>query len=170
MGLIDFFKKKQTRFLMPDISYYNPSSEWSFDNDDKSSRYIENGYKTLPNVYGLISAILQKSTIVPFEIYKVKSRSAEQKYKALMKDGKNVTKALAYKAKAYDQVYDTDLEKLLLKPNEYQSRQDYLWEVDGYKLLTGNSYVYTIKLGNKSKELHPIPSPFVDLIVKGGQV
>jgi HK97 family phage portal protein len=167
MGLIDFFKKKQTRFLMPDISYFNPSSEWAFDNDDKSSRYIENGYKTLPNVYGLISAILQKSTIVPFEVYKVKSRSAEQKYKALMKDGKNVTKALAYKAKAYDQVYDTDLEKLLLNPNGYQSRQDYLWEVDGYKLLTGNSYVYTIKLGNKSKELHPIPSPFVDLIVKG---
>ena len=39
-----------------------------------------------------------------------------------MKDGKNVTKALMYKAKAYDQVYDTDLEQLLLKPNGYQSR------------------------------------------------
>ena len=43
------------------------------------------------------------------------------------------------------------------------------WEIDGYKLLTGNSYLFTgASIANKPKELHNIPSPFVSLKVKGG--
>ena len=43
---------------MPDISYFNPSNEWAFDNDDKSSKYIENGTirKHCLTFTGLISA------------------------------------------------------------------------------------------------------------------
>ena len=168
MGFKDLFRSKATRFLMPNISLrFNSTGEWLFDNDNKNDSYINNGFKELPNVYGLIMAILKKSTIVPFEVYQVKSRSNEQKYKALMQDPKNVVKALKYKALAYDKVEDSDLEQLLLNANTYQTLQELLWEIDGYKLLTGNSFAYTPKVGNKPKEIHNVPSPFVDMIVNG---
>src|SRR5690606_25314843 len=80
---------------------------------------------------------------------------------------KNVVKALKYKALAYDKVEDSDLEQLLLNANTYQTLQELLWEIDGYKLLTGNSFAYTPKVGNKPKEIHNVPSPFVDMIVNG---
>jgi HK97 family phage portal protein len=168
MGFKDLFRSKARGFNIPNISLrFNSSGEWLFDNDNKNDSYINNGFKELPNVYGLIMAILKKSTIVPFEVYQVKSRANEQKYKALMQDPKNVLKALKYKALAYDKVEDSELEQLLLDPNTYQTNQELNYEIDGYKLLTGNSYAYTPKVGNKPKEIHNVPSPFVEMIVKG---
>lgn len=168
MGFKDLFRSKASRTLFPSISLrFNSVGEWLFDNDNSNDSYINNGYKELPNVYGLIMAILKKSTIVPFEIYEVKSKSSEQKYKALMKDPRNFTKALKYKALAYDKVENTELEQLLLNPNSYQTLQELMWEIDGYKLLTGNSFTYIPKIGGKAKEIHNVPSPFVDPIVKG---
>jgi HK97 family phage portal protein len=70
------------------------------------------------------------------------------------------------KNEAYDKVENSDLEKLLLNPNNYQTLNDLNWNLDGYKMLTGNSYAYLIKVGSTS-ELHAIPSPFVDVKVKG---
>lgn len=133
--------------------------------DEKADSFIKNGYKELPNVYGLIEAILSKSTIVPFEVFKVKSRSKEQKYKAMMESG-NYVKALKYKAEAYERVENSLVEELLLNPNEYQSGTQLNYDIDGYQLLTGNSYLYHIGVGS-AHELHSIPSPCVDIRVSG---
>lgn len=144
----------------------NSSGEWVYPSDNAND-YIDKGYKQLPNVYAIISLILQKSTIVPFEVYKVKDKSKERKYKAMMRDSRNIVKALKLKNEAYEKVENTDLDALLNNPNEYQSLEQLWWEIDGYKLLTGNSYLYGIEVGSKPKELHSIPSPFVDLKVSG---
>lgn len=141
------------------------SGEWIYP-DSKSDTYIDKGYKELPNVYGLIEAILSKSTIVPFEVFKVKSRSKELKYKAMMESG-NYIKALQYKAEAYEKVENSDIEQLLLTPNDYQTTNEFNYNIDGYKLLTGNSYAYHIGVGS-TNELHSIPSPCVDILVSGG--
>lgn len=140
------------------------SGEWIYP-DSKSDTYIDKGYKELPNVYGLIEAILSKSTIVPFEVFKVKSRSKELKYKAMMESG-NYIKALQYKAEAYEKVENSIIEQLLLQPNNYQSGTDLNYDLDGYKLLTGNSYAYHIGVGS-THELHSIPAPCVDIKVSG---
>lgn len=147
----------------------NTQGQWVFDNDNRDDSYIKNGYKELPNVYGLISAILKKSTIVPFEVYKVKSLANEKKYKSWMDAGNNPNSIKTKKLKddSYDQIYGSDIEKLLLNPNDYQTLEELWWEIDGYKLLTGNSYTYMMRLGSKIKELHSIASPFVSLKVKG---
>src|SRR5690606_15048718 len=123
MGLIDFFRKKAAPKLYFSV---NQNGVWLFNNNDNADTYIDGGFKELPNVYGLIMAILKKSTIVPFEVYKVKSQVAEQKYKAMLKDGKNVMRLKKLKNDAFDQVYGTDLEKLLLNPNSYQTLEE-LW-------------------------------------------
>lgn len=143
----------------------NKSGEWVYP-DSKSDTYIDKGYKELPNVYGLIEAITSKSTIVPFEVFKVKNKSKERKYKALMESGHYV-KALQYKAEAYEKVEGSMIENMLLTPNNYQTAKQLNEEIDGYYLLTGNAYVYVLKVGSTG-ELHTIPSPCVDIKVSGG--
>lgn len=170
MGTFDKLKQKAINILGGKASNYNvkwtlsKSGEWIYP-DEKSDTYINKGFKELPNVYGLIEAILSKSTIVPFEVFKVKSRSKELKYKALMDSG-NYVKALQYKAEAYEKVDNTDIELMLLRPNDYQTINEFNYNIDGYKLLTGNSYAYHISVGSLH-ELHSIPSPCVDILVKG---
>ena len=107
MGFLDIFKKQRQQL---NLSFQiNSSGEWIFNNQDKDDTYIQNGYKELPNVYGIITAILKKSTIIPFEVYKVKSKSKELKYKALMHDGNNAVKALRFKEQAYDKIENSDI-------------------------------------------------------------
>ena len=170
MGTLDKLREKAINILSKKERNYSvnwtisKSGEWVYP-DSNSDTYINKGFKELPNVYGLIEAILTKSTIVPFEVFKVKSKSKELKYKALMESG-NYIKALQYKAEAYDKVEGSAIEQLLYKPNDYQCTQDFNYDIDGYKLLTGNSYAYHIGAGS-THELHPIPAPCVDIKVSG---
>jgi len=162
MGIFDRFFKKAINL---NVNWtLSKSGEWVYP-DSKSDTYIDKGYKELPNVYGLIEAILSKSTIVPFEVFKVKSRSKELKYKAMMESG-NYIKALKYKAEAYDKVENSVIEQLLLNPNDYQNTAEQNYDIDGYKLLTGNSYLYHIGVGS-THELHTLPAPCVDIKVSG---
>ena len=163
MSIFDRFFKKAVNL---NVNWtLSKSGEWIYP-DEKSDTYIGKGYKELPNVYGLIEAILSKSTIVPFEVFKVKSRSKELKYKAMMDSG-NYVKALKYKAEAYERVENSAVEELLLTPNDYQSGTQLNYDIDGYVLLTGNSYLYHIGVGS-THELHSIPAPCVDIKVSGG--
>jgi len=155
MALFDFLGRKQRNY---NVTWtLNKYGEWVYP-DEKSDAYINDGYKKLPNVYALIAFILSKTTIVPFEIYKVKSASKERKYKAMMNNPRNFAKALQLKNEAYDKAENTDLEKMLLNPNTYQALEDLWWEIDGYKMLTGNSYLYHIGVGS-TNEVHNIPAP-----------
>lgn len=170
MGTFDKLREKAINILRGKAANYNvswtisESGTWIYP-DSKSDTYIEKGYKELPNVYGLIEAILSKSTIVPFEVFKVKSRSKELKYKAMMDSG-NYVKALKYKAEAYERVENSIVEQLLLTPNDYQSGTQLNYDIDGYVLLTGNSYLYHMGVGS-THELHSVPSPCVDIKVSG---
>lgn len=162
MSIFDRFFKKAVNL---NVNWtLSKSGEWIYP-DEKLDTYIGKGYKELPNVYGLIEAILSKSTIVPFEVFKVKSKSKELKYKALMKSGDYVG-AILMKAEAYEKVENTVIEELLLTPNDYQTTSEFNYNIDGYKLLTGNSYAYHIAVGS-THELHSIPSPCVDILVSG---
>lgn len=148
----------------------NSAGEWIYQTG--SNAYINEGYKGMPNLYGIISLIASKSSIVPFEIFTKKSESKYRKYKAALKNAsstKDYARCIKLKAEALDKVENTELEKLLNAPNNYQSGEQLNQEIDGYKLLTGNSIIYQMALteGGKPKELHNIPSPLVDMVVKG---
>lgn len=168
MGWFDFSKKKKYDGLVWTI---NSAGEWVFPND-KADDYIKEGYKSLPNVYSVITMILQKSTIVPFEIFTIKNDSKYRKYKATIANAKEIrdySRTVKLKAESLEKVENSEIEKLLSNPNDYQSTEQLWWETDGYKLLTGNSILYGLPLveGGKPKELHSIPSPCVELKVKG---
>lgn len=163
MSIFNFSKKQKVPNRIGwDIS---PTANWVFP-DDKATTYIQEGYKQVPNCYSIISSILKKTTLPPVQIMKIKNKKQYTKYKASVNGGYNV-KSLQYKAEALEEVNNHELYELFSNPNSYQDINSLWWEIDGYKLLTGNSYCYVLKVGNKPKEMHSIPSPFVTQQVKG---
>lgn len=154
----------------------NTNTFWVYP-DGSTDSYIDDGYKELPNLYAIISRIVEKSSIVPFEIYRVKkgSESKYRRYKVMMsqaREFKDYARALKYKNDSLEKVEGTDLERLLNKPNELQNIEQLWYEIDGYKLLTGNSILYMMAASSRSrpKELFHVPSPKVELIVKGSSI
>jgi len=149
---------------------YSPG-QW-FWPDDNQDVYIQKGYKDLPNVYGIISLIAQKSAIVPFEVFRITNKGQERKYRAkikLAKSPKDYAEAMTLKHMSMQKVENTDLEALLNNPNEFQSTEEMFEQLDGYKLLTGNSYLWAWTPGvgiNSSKpmELHVPPSTMVSIV------
>lgn len=131
--------------------------------EDKSVSYIDKGYKSLPNLYGVISWILSKSSIVPHETFTVKNESKYRKYQAQIKTAKttkDVANAMLTKSQALEKVEGTALDLLLQSPNTYQSTQEFYESLDGYLLLTGNGYMYHLQAGG-ANELHSLVSPAV---------
>src|SRR4030042_1947568 len=101
-----------------------------------------------------------------------KAQGKYQKYKSLMQLAKTTSdfaNIVKYKNEAFDKVENTEIENLLLNPNNQQSTQELFESLDGYKLLTGNAYLFGITPGlglnaTKPKELYSIPSPMVSII------
>lgn len=153
------------------LQYVFSAAQWIWP-DDNQNVYITNGYKDIPNLYGIISLIIQKSSIVPFEIYQVKNRSKYNKYKAAIgsaKTPKDVARALLFKSQAMDKVEGTELEALLNKPNDHQTTSELNEQLDGYKLLTGNAYLWAWTPGvgkdrDKPMQLHVPPSTMVSIV------
>lgn len=150
-------------------------ASWTFVNGswtmplDNPKTYVD-GYKELPNLYGIISLITQKSSIVPFQVMKVKNQSKANQYKAMMKSigvKSDYKKIMKVKEQAFEVIEGTELEQLLLNPNEDQAGEEINEWHDGYLLLTGNAYMKFEapgigKNGRKPKELFVVPSPCVE--------
>ena len=157
-------------------TYFN-NSVWNYPADN-GNNYIQLGYKELPNLYSIVSIIIQKSSIVPFEIYKVSDREKHKRYKAMLKIArtpKEIAQLDILKKQTFEKVEGTDLEKLLLKPNETQTIEQLFEELDGYKLLTGNSYLWAWTPGvgsnaTKPTELHVPPSTYMEVNVKDNKL
>lgn len=137
--------------------------------DDNSNVYIEKGYKALPNLYGIISLITSKTSIVPHEVFRVKDQAKYRKYRAMMKGAsttRDYAKAMSMKVQSMEKVENSPLDELLSNPNPLQSAQEFNESLDGYLLLTGNAYMYGLELGSQVKELHSLIAPSV--VIKTG--
>jgi HK97 family phage portal protein len=160
-----------SKAIGPKMQYSFSSGQWVFPDDNKNV-YISSGYKELPNLYAIISLIIQKSSIVPFEVYKVTNRAKYRVYSAKMKNAKtsrDIADCRLMMAKSLDKVENSEIEQLLNKPNSSQTIEQLFEQLDGYKLLTGNSYLWawTPGVGNnasKPTQLHVPPSTMVSVI------
>lgn len=168
---MNFFKRMAGRLFGSTMQFAFNGGQWLWPDDNKDT-YIDKGYKELPNLYAIISLIVQKSSIVPFEVYTVKDRSKHMKYKAAMssaKSPKDFARAISLKYQALERVEGTDLERLLMKPNDFQTTEQVFEQLDGYKLLTGNSYLWGWTPGvgrdaEKPVQLHVPPATMVTVI------
>lgn len=143
--------------------------------DDNDATYIREGYQKNATIYSLINIITKASTVVPFEIYEIKNKSTAKKYKGITSgtiDQTAILNAQVLKKSAFEPIYDSELEKVLERPNPNQSWASWLTELIAFGRLTGDRYIYGIKPEtgpnqSKFKELYVLPSQLVEIVSKG---
>lgn len=156
--------------------YNEKTYAWLNDNqpifwEDNPHNYIANGYQSNGDVYSCVDLILTKLAACPLLLYSVKDGKQQQvkKYKAILSG--DVGKAELYKAqtKALTETEVPGITKLINNPNSYQTTTEWLQQLAGFYLLTGNGYNYYNGLPGSKKwtEMHVLPSPLIN-IVSGG--
>jgi HK97 family phage portal protein len=174
MGLFDIFSKKKINTLFPTIPMNSQIAiergivTWQ--GADQRS-FVDDGYVANDIVYSIIKLITDKAKIAPFHVYKVVDEKAAKKYKSLaaQKDI-NLKELETLHKKAYE-LYTGDqrLNELLKYPNEEDCWSDLVEQWCGFKLITGNSFIYgkLIESGNnqgKPYELFALPSQYMAII------
>lgn len=178
MGFLDlFFERKnvhtsvaETKASKQPLIYPvigNGGVNWLNDN---SQTYITNGYSGNPVIYSIIKLITDKLSSVPFYLYEVKNNQKLKSYKSLALNGNLIsTKSLVTKEQSLKEVENHPILNLLENPNPEQSFSDFLKNAIGYKLITGNSYIFGAKPefgSNKDKivSLSVLPSQLINII------
>jgi len=121
--------------------------------------YVANGYQGNPDVYSIINMIAKKAASVPFYVYVVNNKKSFNR----VKNNKfNLLK------KGLDEVEGTDLNRLIERPNEMQSQQEYIEALVSFLEITGNAYSYKFmpEVGrNKGvpTKLYPLPSHLTEI-------
>lgn len=157
---------KQTKY-----TYINTAVKWLWPDDNKNT-YIDKGYRDIPNLYAIIDLILQKSKIVPFQVYRIKDKRKHLQYKALLtaaRTPKDYARAMLVKNSSMELVEISEMEDILLNPNPGQTTEEFFEAIDGYKLLTGNAYIWGWTPGvgankDKPQQLHVPPATMVTII------
>ena len=174
MGLFDIFTKKKINTLFPTIPMNSQIAiergivTWQ--GADQRS-FVDDGYVANDIVYSIIKLITDKAKIAPFHVYKVVDEKAAKKYKSLAAQKDINLKELEQLHKKAYELYTGDqrLNELLKYPNEEDCWSDLVEQWCGFKLITGNSFIYgkLIEAGNnqgKPFELFALPSQFMAII------
>lgn len=130
---------------------------------DTVENYINHGYLFNPLVYSIVSFIAGKASSIPWGAYEIKDDKALRSYKSANSYNIN-TKII--KTKALVALPDHDLNKVFIKPNSLQGWAEFVEQVVGFKLITGNSYIHVIGPtggvnAGSIRELWPIPSQII---------
>lgn len=171
MDLIKGFKKafQKKELGYPSTSGFNIiGGRWVMLTDNYTT-YIDEGWKKIPYVYGIIDHICQKFSDPPRLLYKEKDRKKAMGMRSLLNgasSGEQFFKAKMLRIKAFEQIDEGhDYYSLMSEPNPISNTEkSFNYERCGYLALTGNSYVYSAVPGigsnaEKPKQLWNIPSP-----------
>jgi len=145
---------------------------WNPENDDS---YITEGYRKNATIYSLINLITKAATTIPFQVYEKTNENDYKRFKAMTSgtlDSSTIYKASLLQKKALVELQDTELHKILERPNPGQSYNSFITELIAFGKLTGNRYIYGIAPetganANKYSELYVMPSQIME-IVSGG--
>lgn len=153
-------------------NWLGESIVWNPEND---TTYINEGYRKNSTVYSLVNIIAKAASSIPFQVYEKVNDNDYKRYKAMnngILDPSVMHKANYLKKKALVELHNTDLHKLLERPNPAQSYASWITELIAFGKLTGNRYIYGIapETGNgagKYKELYVMPSQLIEIISGG---
>ena len=171
----NFSKKNQNTNEQYNRAIYNwlgNSVLWNNENDDS---YITQGYQKNATIYSLINLITKAATTIPFQVYEKTNENDYKRYKALtsgIMDAASIQKASLLQKNALVELQDTELHKILERPNPAQSYNAWLTELIAFGKLTGNRYIYGIGPDTGSNvgkftELYVMPSQVMEIISNG---
>jgi HK97 family phage portal protein len=134
--------------------------------------YIKQGYNISSAIYAIVSDIASKAAQIPLKVYEVKDDSKLKNYKHLMSNPthENIFKAQHLRTKALDEVPENDkLQMLIDNPNPFDDPIYFYTMFAGFRLLTGNSYLWTPTLDMGADkglpgEMYILPSQFTAII------
>ena len=179
-SLLDRFKNLISKNAQQTATEYNraiynwlgESIVWNPENDDS---YITEGYRKNSTIYSLVNLITKAATTIPFQVYEKTNENDYKRYKAMTSgtfDASTIHKAAMLQKRSLVELQDTELHKLLERPNPAQSYNSWITELIAFGKLTGNRYIYGIgpdtgaNIG-KYTELYVMPSQIME-IVSGG--
>ena len=176
MGLLDFFSKKKVNTVLPQMPFNTQVAiqqgivTWQGQN---AQAYVKDGYQSNDIVYSIVKLITDKAKLAPFHVYKIIDQTAAKRYKSLMKQPdkiENWNEVTQLHKKAFE-LYDGDarLNQLLKYPNEEDTWADLVEQWCGFKLLTGNTFIYAKMIegganDGKPFELFALPAQFMAII------
>ena len=153
-------------------NYIGNSIVWNAENDDA---YITEGYRKNATIYSLINIITKAATTIPFQVYEKTNENDYKRYKALTSgtfDASSIHKAAILQKRSMIELQDTELHKVLERPNPAQSYNSFISELISFGKLTGNRYIYGIgpdtgaNVG-KYTELYVMPSQIMEIVSNG---
>lgn len=140
---------------------------------DNQENYIRQGYSINDLIYSIITLIMDKIKVAPWGVYSVKDESSLKAYHGMQKRKnwlpEDFHKATALRHKALEVVKNPGkLGELMKYANEYETFPEFVGNGCGYKLLTGNKYVWADLLeGGANKgmpnELWNLPSQWTQI-------
>lgn len=144
-------------------------------NTSNKTSFIDKGYRQNSTVYSLINKISAAATNVPLQVFEKRDTGALKEYKCmtngLMNDSA-IVKSTILKNKALKPAFSSDLQMLLDQPNPMQGYSEWVMDHMGFKLITGDSFIYGIRPETgankgKIKEMHVLPSQYVEIHTGG---
>lgn len=118
--------------------------------DFDQTKAIDEGFNASLWLYAIIGKNARKFASIPRYLYDEKALNQEK--------GRKVN----YKTKAYNgtQLFDTDLNKLLNRPNEYQGRSEFMKGLFAFYLACGEAFIW-LNRGDVSQRLDPATGQLV---------
>lgn len=138
------------------------------------NRAIQKGYDLNALVYAIIKKIAKTASYAPWGAYRVVDDQQYKRYKSLsLMGGESLTATRVAKVKALEPVKDSRLTELLTYPNPEQTFSEFIENLIGYRLITGDAYMWANMGeigGNAGKplELHVLPSQFMNIVTEPG--
>ena len=168
-----FFGKKAANYQENDKLHkiiYEMFGGNSYVNIQEAKDYIRKGYMLNPHVYTVVNKIAKPASRIPFDVYTIKNQSKARSYKAAIED-KDFFGAAKYKVQAFELNEQSKLNQLIHNPNETQSFSQFFYNSLGYKLVTGNDYIYGLEpIGYEDgyfTKLYNMPSQIVGIKLSG---
>jgi HK97 family phage portal protein len=137
--------------------------------------WVQKGFLVNPHLYAIVNRITSTAAVAPFAVYRVKNEVKAKRYKNWT--GKNATKesiqkALEIKSDAYELVEGHPLQNIIDRPNEWQRDDEFTQTGIGFKLLTGERFLFLTRmdLGSNSGKLKSVTNlPPQCMVVKAGE-
>lgn len=172
MGLLD---KLLSAFNKPvnnpiTASYLGGIVTWQ---GQDTQSFINDGYAGNDIVYSIINLITNKAKVAPWNVYKVKDEAKYKQLKSILKtphlisDWKAIEELKSQSLEPYKG--DARLNELLKYPNEEDTWADLVEAWGGFKLATGNSYIYgkLVEAGantGKPLSLSALPAQYMSIV------
>jgi len=125
--------------------------------------FIDKGFMYNPAVYSIVSYLTRLGAQIPWTLYKVKDAKWLNRYKGM--DPTDTIRANLYEKKGLEAIESSRILDIWDRPNSLQGQSEFIEQMYGYKLVTGNTYIHGI-----SPETGPNAGLFTELNVLPAQL